>query len=863
MIVETTERHAIKSKSDNVKKIQQTLNDPNLCMICMGPPDDPVNLCVETSHPFLCRGCAKEYIANKINSAHMGSCPDINCPYSHDDGKLRTLKYTDWINIVDSNVVTKYTELAKSLTYFLCGGCHNLRSNDIGIIIPPVGKTNIIPPTTITTNAELKLQLDSDITMYENGQFSLDEIYRQLTTKYMPSNIPTNDRTSQWQSFTYFLSCVQNPAKRAFLHVRYLINNPRFFTLCCNREHCFTCKTRDFHEGKTCIEIARTKSRDPTLSCTKCGVHLTKGDGCDTVTCVCGNQFSWSRELDIYDKTIKFFEMYPKNTHEHCANILCGINKVESGIITIADYWYKRHMAEIRELLKNIFKRMYSSCPSQCAITLIPERVPIGIQYAVEFWKQDNKQEIENCIKNRNSAIDSIFPSLCHVSDRPKCARDLTRSLTRISLKSSTDGVLIESAKRWINKNKPMYDTEMELLKITQIKQFLYLYGNKDLFFAKFNGGCVDEWNRSISNPDLTYTNDNKSVRRDGSVSCYPACLAILPDLNSSITVVIDEAHVSSNWLTFGLVTNNFPTSSSDGIGRTHDTWGLSNDRSNDNFKTYVFSSGSEVNRIPKFEVGDILKGVVDIQNETFDIFVNDVHIYQFTIPNLPIDNFRFGMTFANNHKVTIINSNHLNCKQNNSILNNDHTEMYMAMYNYVRNTFDGKFDTSKHTEMYEALNIKLSQKWTDFCKNTENAMNYYESIKQILSVKDYVPNLPFKLTWEVLVSAAAWYNQNKLVLEKIQLEQKKMVEEIEALEFLSEHDANIQYASMMAALRVHTDGSSDKQKAISYMNYFRNEMNAWYQDDSVFIEPIVPNVAQGCRSVPRHIGRSCSCMNH
>ncbi|KAJ1414131.1 hypothetical protein B484DRAFT_308088, partial [Ochromonadaceae sp. CCMP2298] len=65
----------------------------------------------------------------------------------------------------------------------------------------------------------------------------------------------------------------------------------------CNREHCFRCKVKDFHEGRSCTDI--TSGMDHSVvSCPTCGITLAKGDGCNTVTCVCGKQFSWTAEKE-------------------------------------------------------------------------------------------------------------------------------------------------------------------------------------------------------------------------------------------------------------------------------------------------------------------------------------------------------------------------------------------------------------------------------------------------------------------------------------------------------------------------------------------------------------------------------------
>ena len=83
----------------------------------------------------------------------------------------------------------------------------------------------------------------------------------------------------------------------------------------------------------------------------------------------------------------------------------------------------------------------------------------------------------------------------------------------------------------------------------------------------------VTHWDVNISNNNLEYTDENTSCRRPGSNSCYPAAFAQVPGLRSSFSVTLLETLSTTNWLTIGLCAAGFATQSSDGFGRTVNSW--------------------------------------------------------------------------------------------------------------------------------------------------------------------------------------------------------------------------------------------------------------------------------------------------
>lgn len=83
----------------------------------------------------------------------------------------------------------------------------------------------------------------------------------------------------------------------------------------------------------------------------------------------------------------------------------------------------------------------------------------------------------------------------------------------------------------------------------------------------------IASWDPSLSNSNLEFTDDNLSCRRPGSASCYPAAFAQFPANKCSFSVTLSETLSTTNWLTIGVCASGFATSSSDGFGRSSNSW--------------------------------------------------------------------------------------------------------------------------------------------------------------------------------------------------------------------------------------------------------------------------------------------------
>lgn len=528
----------------------------------------------------------------------MGFCPTIFCPCEHRDMKLRLLDYAAWSKseIVPSGTVAKFKSYAASILAFLCGGCHAMKSLQVDAsTINYDGAVNYLvrylkhPSDTTSIGCFLE-----SIRQYCLGELTVNECFQEITDIYFTGLQHLTDRES-WDIFKHILLLVSDPERQANLHLRYLRWRPRIWTPCCQREHCFRCRTKDFHLGTSCEDHVLALDNS-ILDCPSCGVYLVKGDGCNTMTCVCGKQFSWANEKETMDRSTSFFKNHPINTAQCCVAALVGENDSD---INDARAWQSRHRYEVSQAFLNYWHCKYKFCQHQAAaLKLHDPTVNEGVREAVSIWYSKFSSEVDDCRDKNARALRTIFLSLYpNAATRAKEAIVYLRRLpdnisvgtvdiSTSSMHSAVSGKisipeskLITSMRLWLKEHPQEQSIALHDLERAASRQFLYLYGtHRPTMSALFRSHTpsVGSWDIEISNASLTFSNNNTTVQRVGNVSSYPAAMANLPSNcdRSKFRVYIDSAPRGPNWLTVGLASKGMlPSASSDGLGRSLHTW--------------------------------------------------------------------------------------------------------------------------------------------------------------------------------------------------------------------------------------------------------------------------------------------------
>jgi len=744
------------------------------------------------------------------------------------------------------------------------------------------------------------------------------------------------------------LKLLPDPERRANLHLRYLRDRPRMKTACCSREHCFRCQTKDFHEGKSCMESTETLDHS-IVPCPSCGLRLTKGDGCNSFTCPCGKQFSWSAEKENADRCQQFYSSFPANTSTTCSVILCtnytkiqhpsnlypgkrsnavlfdddnnaptrNVLPVNTSVVLQAKAWQQRNRVEVSREMRHLFESVHWPSPSQCCATisthLHSEYVrEEGMLEAAEIWKAEHAKEVERCASQNafatQSLMETFYPDITercvaafkmlnapHAPFKPPNSKSGGSGRLHYC-PFATDRHLLDSARLWVERHREVYLRHAEAFEINCAKQFLRLYGSRSPLYTRATYSfthCVSEWDRSTSNADLTYSQENTTVERVGSISCYPAAFCNLVSDHCTFKVMLKSAPKSSNWITFGLARKGMASSSSDGVGRTNNTWGLSDDRSSSTSHSLLVANGQEMSNFRKLRVGDVLSATVSLLENYCDISVNDNELqYRFNIPPGTMKDYCFAMTFANDHRVTIIYDDSNLTNSNNSptadkndqkiggnniipqpqfvTLNSDQSRMMSALKKQLKliiAAINSEKSTDNDSNAMQLLGDAFA--WQQSCGGDhDEAIRCYNvlanEVEVLLNMRRKSPSSNSEnsgneekcqlsmLSWNNILDALSWYRQHK---EQILMERDLAM----ANHFYMVHGDDASFFAAMNLVEYHTHKvESDEQMAsLAYMKIFESDMQQWYEYNASLEDPLIPNLNKRCRCVPRH-GKKC-----
>ena len=147
--------------------------------------------------------------------------------------KRKLLLFEEWKILVPNSIQVKYTSLAQSILAFLCGGCHSLKSLDVGydrtaafnyfvtyyqehsgdsesststIPPPPPSATNTttsetpIPPPPPADAARKQDLLTEDIRRFCGGEMTVDELFTKIFSFYVPQLVSIADQPA-WDIF--------------------------------------------------------------------------------------------------------------------------------------------------------------------------------------------------------------------------------------------------------------------------------------------------------------------------------------------------------------------------------------------------------------------------------------------------------------------------------------------------------------------------------------------------------------------------------------------------------------------------------------------------------------------------------------
>eukprot|EP00903_Cladosiphon_okamuranus_P020276 g18607.t1 len=174
-------------------------------------------------------------------------------------------------------------------------------------------------------NTELQEAFRTEFEFYTSGnQVDASPCYMAFEAVFRNPEVRDMDQESRDNLMHMLMNSVEDSERRSNLHIRFIRSNPMVTSKCCKALHCFRCRIVGSHAPLTCEQYEATRGHQDVCKCPGCGVYVVKGDGCSSITCICGQSFNW-HEL-VEDRNLQvanaFRDAYPDNTGRLAAEII-------------------------------------------------------------------------------------------------------------------------------------------------------------------------------------------------------------------------------------------------------------------------------------------------------------------------------------------------------------------------------------------------------------------------------------------------------------------------------------------------------------------------------------------------------------
>jgi len=154
------------------------------------------------------------------------------------------------------------------------------------------------------------------------------------------------------------LTLIEDTERRATLFHKWMQLNPFTKTLCCGAPVCFSCKVGHHHTDEPCAKEERVED---IVKCANCPLYLAKGDGCDSVACYCGEEFSWF--YAVLDGKIQAMEPHQKKCLKNAfyrylskmRETKCRKHFRQNVIASIPDFVHKMHFKRLLHEKEHIY----------------------------------------------------------------------------------------------------------------------------------------------------------------------------------------------------------------------------------------------------------------------------------------------------------------------------------------------------------------------------------------------------------------------------------------------------------------------------------------------------------------------------
>ena len=251
--------------------MSSTQSNERACQICYDVTAVQIQkICSRECPSVVCSNCLVRSFDITLKDSFHGMLPKLKCPIC-----LNGINEIRWSNLIQIDISTSFQcrlkERVNSMCEIRCPDCDETKS------LLPDAKDGVE-----------KFAIEKD-KIPELRRLCFQYCNHNLSPSILYDHIMTHGEAL----LNRVLQLIEDQERRAFLFLYHLYKHPKTFTVCCRHPVCFSCKFSGHHLGVPCETysegmIDEFQSMNTIVNCPSCNIQLVKGDGCDSLRCVCG-----------------------------------------------------------------------------------------------------------------------------------------------------------------------------------------------------------------------------------------------------------------------------------------------------------------------------------------------------------------------------------------------------------------------------------------------------------------------------------------------------------------------------------------------------------------------------------------------
>ncbi|KAF0700959.1 Aste57867_8529 [Aphanomyces stellatus] len=248
------------------------------CDVCFDPIpmwDQVRFLCTDKCPAVLCHDCAANYFTHCASEIIPGLVVKINCPVC-----VRPMPLARWAPL--HNEAAEYVETSTyKASEVRCPNCDQSTAFLSSYHESP-------DPLMLVPTLKQKLPWLRRLTR----KFCRYKIAASALHQYIFATF--GDKAPAVAS--HVLALLDDPERHTSFGLLHLQHMRNVRTPCCDQEICFACKSTG-HDGD--CDVLHQEFFNHVITCPQCGIALVRGDGCDSMKCVCDAYFTWTERVDV------------------------------------------------------------------------------------------------------------------------------------------------------------------------------------------------------------------------------------------------------------------------------------------------------------------------------------------------------------------------------------------------------------------------------------------------------------------------------------------------------------------------------------------------------------------------------------